>query len=81
MKANQIECLRRSKEFEVNQCLLRAHQIETMISEFRALVELKNQLRTGRPRQVIHKTVEMMEGLLNTSGANLVCVAKTFGRP
>jgi CRP/FNR family cyclic AMP-dependent transcriptional regulator len=27
-----------------------------------ALVELKNHLRIGRPREVIHKTVEMMEG-------------------
>jgi hypothetical protein len=43
-----------------------------LTAPIRALGELKDQLRTGRPRKVIHKTVEMMEGLLTMSGANLV---------
>ncbi len=34
MLASQSELLRRSKEFEVAQNRLRAHQIETMIAEF-----------------------------------------------
>jgi hypothetical protein len=36
------------------------------------LAELKNQIRDGRPRKVIDKTVEKMEGLLSTSGASLI---------
>ena len=37
-----------------------------------ALIELKRQVQTGEPRSAIGKTVEMMEGLLGASGANLV---------
>jgi len=36
-----------------------------------ALIELKSQIRVGRPRSVIDKTVERMEGLLGSSGASL----------
>ena len=34
MRANKSESLRRTKEFQVTQSRLRAHQIETMIAEF-----------------------------------------------
>jgi CRP-like cAMP-binding protein len=37
-----------------------------------ALIELKRQVQAGEPRGVIGKTVEKMELLLGTSGANLV---------
>jgi CRP-like cAMP-binding protein len=37
-----------------------------------ALVELKRQVQTGKPRSVIGKTVERLEELLGASGANFV---------
>jgi CRP/FNR family transcriptional regulator, cyclic AMP receptor protein len=43
-----------------------------------ALTELKNQMRTGRPRKVIDRTVEKMEGLLSTGGANLIYAGYPF---
>lgn len=38
----------------------------------RALIELKNQLQAGQPRDVINKTVEKVEEILGVGGANLV---------
>jgi CRP-like cAMP-binding protein len=37
-----------------------------------ALIQLKNQLQTGEPNNVIAKTVSKLEGLLAVSGASLV---------
>ena len=50
MRENQ-EQLRRSREFEVTQNRLRAHQIETMIAEFdRMCVDLGHQIETEEAR-------------------------------
>jgi len=38
----------------------------------RALIELKNQLQAGQPRDVINKTVEKVEEMLGMGGASLV---------
>jgi CRP/FNR family transcriptional regulator, cyclic AMP receptor protein len=38
----------------------------------RALIELKNQLQAGQPRDVINKTVEKVEVMLGSGGASLV---------
>lgn len=55
MKPNQIERLRRIKEFEFNQSLLRAHQIETMISEFdRICIDLGRQIEAEETRSRIN---------------------------
>jgi CRP/FNR family transcriptional regulator, cyclic AMP receptor protein len=37
-----------------------------------ALIQLKNQLQTGEPRNVVAKTLSKMEGLLAVGGASLV---------
>jgi hypothetical protein len=37
-----------------------------------ALIQLKSQLQTGEPRNVVAKTVSKMEGLLAVGGASLV---------
>ena len=37
-----------------------------------ALIEVKHQLQAGRPRSVIGKTIEELEGLLGANGASLV---------
>jgi hypothetical protein len=37
-----------------------------------ALIQLKNQLQTGEPNNVVAKTVSKLEGLLAVSGASLV---------
>jgi hypothetical protein len=38
----------------------------------RALIELKNQLQAGQPRDVIKKTAEKVEDMLGVGGASLV---------
>ena len=38
----------------------------------RGLLELKRQVQAGEPRSVIGRTVEKIEGLLSTTGANLM---------
>ena len=38
----------------------------------RALLELKRQVQADEPRSVIGRTVEKIEGLLGTTGANLM---------
>jgi hypothetical protein len=54
MSENQ-EHLRRSREFEVAQNRLRAHQIETMIAEFdRMCVDLGHQIETEEARVGIY---------------------------
>jgi hypothetical protein len=54
MRENQ-EHLRRSREFEVAQNRLRAHQIETMIAEFdRMCVDLGHQIETEEARVGIY---------------------------
>lgn len=51
MRVNQTERLRRSREFEVNQSRLRAHQIETMIDQFdRICVDLGQQIAAEEAR-------------------------------
>ena len=55
MKANQIERLRRSKEFEVDQSRLRANQIETMIAEFdRMCIDLGRQIEAEEMRARVY---------------------------
>jgi flagellar FliJ protein len=51
MTANKSERLRRNKEFEVAQNLLRASQIETMIAEFdRICINLGHQIEAEEAR-------------------------------
>jgi CRP/FNR family transcriptional regulator, cyclic AMP receptor protein len=45
----------------------------------RALIQLKNQLMTGEPRNVVAKTVSKIEGLLAVSGASLLYKRKHCG--
>jgi flagellar FliJ protein len=55
MRANQSECLRRSKEFAVNQSRWRANQIETMIAEFaRMCIDLGHQIEAEEMRARIY---------------------------
>ena len=46
-----------------------AHRLD---SANQALIQLKNQLLTGEPHNVVAKTVSTIEGLLGVSGASLV---------
>jgi len=46
-----------------------AHRLD---SANHALIQLKNQLLTGEPHNVVAKTVSKIEGLLGVSGASLV---------
>jgi hypothetical protein len=43
-----------------------------------ALIQLKSQLKTGEPHNVVAKTVSKMEGLLAVSGASLVYAGYPF---
>ena len=51
MRVNQMERLRRSREFEANQSRLRANQIETMIAQFdRICADLGQQIDAEETR-------------------------------
>jgi flagellar FliJ protein len=57
MLASQSKLLRRSKEFEVAQNRLRAHQIETMIAEFDQIcIDLGHQIEAEETRTRIYDT-------------------------
>ena len=43
-----------------------------------ALIQLKSQLKTGEPHNVVAKTVSKMEGLLAVSGGSLVYAGYPF---
>ncbi|HKS83904.1 MAG TPA: cyclic nucleotide-binding domain-containing protein [Pseudolabrys sp.] len=43
-----------------------------------ALVDLKNQIRTGQPHELLNRTVKAMEVLMTASGASLVYAGYPF---
>jgi hypothetical protein len=49
-----------------------AVKAQRLDSANRALLELKRQVQADEPRSVIGRTVEKIEGLLGTTGANLM---------
>ncbi len=49
-----------------------AVKAQRLDSANRAVLELKRQVQADEPRSVIGRTVEKIEGLLGTTGANLM---------
>src|SRR6266487_456737 len=57
---------------EISQFYIAATLARRLNSANQVLVDLKNQVETGQPRDVLGKTLEKIEGLLGPRGASLV---------